>query len=162
MNDIVYKIWIGGSCDYGHKEHAGGGAYIIECDKNIIDKFTIAKFNTTEFRMMFKVMIHAMQKIAESEMQVTQIEFLTNVQYMQNFDRLPNTAEESRTGKSKNTANADLIAECIALKQQLQTLPSPINVTVKIVPFHKHPEQAEVHQMASDAMRELRKNSSRV
>lgn len=149
-------IWIGGSCDYGHRERAGGGAYIAECGGEVIDKYTTAEFNTTEFRMMLTVMIHAMQKIADSETQVKQIEFLTNVQYLQNFDRMPNVSDAA---KSKATANADLIAQCIELKNSLANRPSPINVSVKIVPFHKHPEQAEVHQMASDAMRKLRKQN---
>ena len=49
----IYYIWVGGSCDYGHKERAGGGAYIAELNGNIVDKFTTAEFNTTEFKMIF-------------------------------------------------------------------------------------------------------------
>lgn len=30
LEDTIYHIWIGGSCDYGHKERAGGAAVIIE------------------------------------------------------------------------------------------------------------------------------------
>ena len=26
----TYFVWIGGSCDYGHKERAGGAAVVIE------------------------------------------------------------------------------------------------------------------------------------
>ena len=26
----TYYVWIGGSCDYGHKERAGGAAVVIE------------------------------------------------------------------------------------------------------------------------------------
>lgn len=69
----IYYIWVGGSCDYAHKERAGGGAYIAELNGLIIDKFTIAEFETTEFRMMLKAMIHAMEKIAESFTSSTQI-----------------------------------------------------------------------------------------
>lgn len=34
MNQVsgTYYIWIGGSCDYGHKERAGAAAAIIELD----------------------------------------------------------------------------------------------------------------------------------
>ena len=28
----TYYVWIGGSCDYGHKERAGGAAVVIEHD----------------------------------------------------------------------------------------------------------------------------------
>ena len=26
----IYYVWIGGSCDYGHKERTGGAAVVIE------------------------------------------------------------------------------------------------------------------------------------
>ena len=26
----IYYVWIGGSCDYGHKERAGSAAVVIE------------------------------------------------------------------------------------------------------------------------------------
>lgn len=145
-----YYIWVGGSCDYAHKERAGGGAYIVEFNGKITDKFTTAEFNTTEFRMMLKVMIHAIEKIANEETNVKQIEFLSNVQYLQNYDKKPDASNET------NTANTDLIETCIALKSKLQNRPSPINVSIRIVPYHKFLQQAEVHQMASNAMRELR------
>lgn len=151
----IYYIWVGGSCDYAHKERAGGGAYIAELNGLIIDKFTIAEFETTEFRMMLKAMIHAMEKIAESFTSSTQIEFLSNVQYLQNFDKIPATSGDS------NTANKDLIEKCIALKNKLQSNPTPIQVTIRILPYHKFSQQAEVHQMASDATRELRQSNER-
>ena len=31
----TYYVWIGGSCDYGHKERAGGAAVVIEHNGNI-------------------------------------------------------------------------------------------------------------------------------
>ena len=32
----TYYVWIGDSCDYGHKERAGGAAVVIEHNGNII------------------------------------------------------------------------------------------------------------------------------
>ena len=43
----TYYVWIGGSCDYGHKERAGGAAVIIEQDRKIISKEVIADLHTT-------------------------------------------------------------------------------------------------------------------
>ena len=31
----TYYVWIGGSCDYGHKERAGGAAVVIAHNGNI-------------------------------------------------------------------------------------------------------------------------------
>ena len=33
----TYYIWVGGSCDYGHKERAGGAAVVIEKDGKVSD-----------------------------------------------------------------------------------------------------------------------------
>ena len=30
QDTFTYYVWIGGSCDYGHKERAGGAAVVIE------------------------------------------------------------------------------------------------------------------------------------
>ena len=30
QDSTTYYVWIGGSCDYGHKERAGGAAVVIE------------------------------------------------------------------------------------------------------------------------------------
>ena len=38
----TYFVWIGGSCDYGHKERAGGAAVVIEQNGKIISKDVIA------------------------------------------------------------------------------------------------------------------------
>lgn len=120
--DFLY-IWVGGSCDYGHQERAGGGAYIVQTfvmdsknstDGKTIDTYTCAEFNTTEFKMIFAAMNHAMEKFAGQR-----IIFLSNVQYIMNFE-----------------------------KQDL--------VDLKILPYHKFPQQQQVHEMASKAMRELR------
>ena len=48
----TYYVWIGGSCDYGHKERAGGAAVVIENNGNIISRDLISDLHTTEFRMM--------------------------------------------------------------------------------------------------------------
>lgn len=135
--DILY-IWVGGSCDYGHKERAGGGAYIAEIFESprsssnnsrgssheqsgkIIDTYTTADFNTKEFQMIFRVMDHALEKLTSLiGTDVESIIFLSNVQYIQNY-------------------------------------PKPENVEIKILPYHKFPRQKEVHDMASEAMRKLR------
>ena len=34
----TYYVWIGGSCDYGHKERAGGAAVVIKHNGNIISR----------------------------------------------------------------------------------------------------------------------------
>ena len=34
----TYYVWIGGSCDYGHKARAGGAAVVIEHNGNIISR----------------------------------------------------------------------------------------------------------------------------
>ncbi len=144
--DSLY-IWVGGSCDYSHKERAGGGAYIAEIFEaprvfssnesrksspnekrdsshaqsgKVIDTYTTADFNTKEFQMIFRVMDHALEKFTSHiGTKVGSIVFLTNVQYIQNY-------------------------------------PKPENVEIKILPYHKFPRQKEVHDMASDAMRKLR------
>ena len=58
----TYYVWIGGSCDYGHKERAGGVAVIIEHNGNIISRDVISDLHTTEFRMMLTIMVKVMQK----------------------------------------------------------------------------------------------------
>ena len=52
----TYYVWIGGSCDYGHKERAGGAAVVIEHNGNIISCDVISDLHTTEFRMMLTLM----------------------------------------------------------------------------------------------------------
>ena len=56
QNLATYHVWIGGSCDYGHKERAGG-AVVIEQNGRIIGKDVIADLHTTEFRMMLTLMV---------------------------------------------------------------------------------------------------------
>lgn len=117
QNATTYYVWIGGSCDYGHKERAGGAAVIIEQNSKIISKNVIADLHTTEFRMMLTLMIKVMNELPEG----SDIIFLTNAAYIQNFDKEP-------TSKS---ANPDLIKQCIESKQKHNS------VSVKIVPYHK-------------------------
>lgn len=73
--DILY-IWVGGSCDYGHKERAGGGAYIAEsfdtetkdgAGATTVDTYICADFNTKEFQMIYRAMDHALEKFGVSE-----------------------------------------------------------------------------------------------
>ncbi len=132
----TYYVWVGGSCDYAHKERVGGGAYIMEKDGKVIDTYVIADLATTEFRMMLTVMLHAMAIVPEG----SNIVFLTNAAYIQNFDKEP----------TDSSANADLIRECIAAKRIHSS------AMVKIVPFHKYCQLPDTHDMAHMAMLKLR------
>ena len=112
----TYYVWIGGSCDYGHKERAGGAAVVIEHNGNIISRNVISDLHTTEFRMMLTLMVKVMQEIPEG----SDIFFLTNAAYIQNFDKTP-------TAKS---ANPDLIIQCIEVKKrQTQSESKSCNTT---------------------------------
>lgn len=132
-----YNVWIGGSCDYGHKERAGGAAAVIEHEGEEARREAISDLHTTEFRMMLTLMARVMRNLPEG----SSILFLTNAAYIQNFDREP-------TAKSKN---ADLIRQCIELKGRHE------QAGVKIVKYHKCPLLIETHQMATEAMEEARR-----
>ena len=132
----TYYVWIGGSCDYGHKERAGGAAVIIEQDRKIISKEVIADLHTTEFRMMLTLMVKVMTELPEE----SAILFLTTAAYIENFDKAP-------TPKS---ANPDLIAQCIESKQRHDS------VSVKIVQYHKSPLLIETHDTSTETMKKLR------
>ena len=133
----TYYVWIGGSCDYGHKERAGGAAVVIEQNGKIISKDVIADLHTTEFRMMLTLMVKVMNELPEG----SDILFLTNAAYIQNFNKEP----------TQKSANPDLIAQCIESKQRHN------NVSVKIVQYHKSPLLIETHDTSSEAMKKLRK-----
>lgn len=131
-----YKIWIGGSCDYGHKERAGAAACIIECDGKTIRKDVVSDLYTTEFRMMLTLMAKTMAELPED----SELVFLTNAAYIQNFATPP-------TSKS---ANPDLILQCIEEKKKHHS------VNVKIVPYHKSPLLIETHERSTKTMKMLR------
>ena len=131
----TYYVWIGGSCDYGHKERAGGAAVVIEHNGKII-KDVITDLHTTEFRMMLTLMVKVMNELPEG----SDILFQTNAAYIQNFDKEP-------TAKS---ANPDLIKQCIESKQRHNS------VSVKIVQYHKSPLLIETHDTSTEAMKKLR------
>ena len=133
----IYYVWIGGSCDYGHKERAGSAAVVIEKNGKIIRKDVIANLHTTEFRMMLTLMVKVMNELPDS----SDVLFLTNAAYIQNFNKTP-------TAKS---ANPDLITQCIKAKMQHNS------VSVKIVQYHKSPLLIETHDMATEAMAKTRK-----
>lgn len=120
-----FKIWIGGSCDYGNKERAGAAAAVNELDGKVIDRKQIADLHTTEFRMMLTLMVQLMNELLEC----SDIIFLTNAVYIQNFDREPGPQSE----------NPDLIRQCIESKKKHSS------VSVKIVPYHKSPLLIETH-----------------
>ena len=162
QDETTYCVWIGGSCDYGHKERAGGAAVVIELmeqreqsqrdlnsaesrqkktksqhDGSIFSRDVISDLHTTEFRMMLTLMVKVMNELPDG----SDILFLTNAAYIQNFDRTP-------TAKS---ANPDLISQCIEAKTRHSS------VSVKIVPYHKSPLLIETHDMATEAMARTRK-----
>lgn len=137
----THYVWLGGSCDYGHKERAGGAAVIIQQNNNITHRDVISDLHTTEFRMMLTLMIKVMQELPEA----SDILFLTNAAYIQNFDKTP-------TPKS---ANSDLIQQCIVEKKKHNS------VAVKIIQYHKSPLLIETHDMATDAMNETRREFHR-
>ena len=132
----TYYVWIGGSCDYGHKERAGGAAVVIEHNGKIISKDVIADLHTTEFRMMLTLMVKVMNELPKG----LDILFLTNAAYIQNFDKEP----------TQKSANPDLIALCIESKQRHNS------VSVKIVQYHKSPLLIETHDTSTEAMKRLR------
>ena len=136
MDADTYYVWVGGSCDYAHKERTGGGAYIMEKDDKVIDTYVTADTGTTEFRMMLTVMLHAMATVPQG----STIVFLTNVSYIQNFDKEP----------TDSSANADLIRECIAAKRRHNS------AVVRIIPYHKYHQLPDTHDMAHEAMLKLR------
>ena len=132
----TYNIWIGGSCDYGHKERAGAAAAVIELDGCIVDRKEIADLHTTEFRMMLTLISQLMDELPEG----SDITFLTNAAYLQNFDREP----------GPKSANPDLIRLCIESKKR------HTSVSVKIVPYHKYPLLIETHDVSTEAMKQIR------
>lgn len=133
----TFYVWIGGSCDYGHKERAGAGAAIIQKDGKAIDSIELAEFGTTEFRMMLKAMSIAMKRIPE----MAQIVFLTNVSYLTNFDKTP----------TETSSNQDLIMECIKEKERHKS------VLVKVIPYHKFPILKDIHDTTHRSMDSLRR-----
>ena len=135
MTAGTYYVWVGGSCDYAHDERAGGGAYIMEMDNEVVDTYVVSDFNTTEFRMMLTVMLHAMENVPQGSAMV----FITNAAYIQNYDNL-----------KEGAANTDLISRCRDTKQHLSS------VSVKIVGYRKYHQLPDTHEMAHQAMISLR------
>ena len=105
----------------------------MEKDGKQVETYVVSDTNTTEFRMILTVMIHAMKTLPED----SDIVFLTNVSYILNFDIAP----------TEKAANADLIHECIATKQRHH------EIKVKIVSYHKYAQLSQTHEMAHEAMR---------
>ena len=146
QNSTTYYVWIGGSCDYGHKERAGGAAVVIEHNGSIISRDVISNLHTTEFRMMLTLMVKVMHELEAG----SDILFLTNAAYIQNFDKTPTSISAESRGR-KARANQDLILQCIEEKKRHNS------VGVKIVQYHKSPLLMETHDMATEAMAKTRK-----
>ena len=125
QDTYTYYGWIG-----------GGAAVVIEHNGNIISRDVISDLHTTEFRMMLTLMVKVLHELEAG----SDILFLTNAAYIQNFDKTP-------TAKS---ANPDLILQCIEEKKRHNS------VGVKIVQYHKSPLLMETH-MATEAMSKTRK-----
>ena len=109
---------------------------MIKHNGNIISRDVISDLHTTEFRMMLTLMVKVMQEMPDG----SDILFLTNAAYIQNFDKTP-------TAKS---ANPDLISRCIEAKTRHNS------VSVKIIPYHKSPLLIETHDTSTEAMNKLR------
>lgn len=86
------------------------------------------------------MMLSAMLKVMNELPAGSDIVFLTNASYVQNFDREP----------GPKTSNADLISECISAKARHGS------VSVRIVPYHKSQLLIRTHEISSDAMKTLR------
>lgn len=137
----TYYIWIGGSCDYGHKERAGGAAVIIEHGGHEFHRESIGSLHTTEFRMMLTLMARIMNQLPPS----STLLFITNAAYLQNFDRPP----------TPRSANPDLINQCIDEKARHNS------VAIRIVPYHRNPLLIATHDMATEAMAQERRKAAR-
>lgn len=137
QDSTTYYAWIGGSCDYAHKERAGGAAVVVEQNGKIVHRDVISDLHTTEFRMMLTLMAKTMQELPEA----SDLLFLTNVAYLQNFDKAP----------TEKSANPQQILQCIEEKGRHHS------VGVQIVPYHKSPLLLETHNMAKETMTETRK-----
>lgn len=135
MKPDTYYIWCGGSCNYASKRRESAGAYIMEKDGKLVETYVVSDTDTTEFRMILTVMIHAMNTLPDG----SDIVFMTNVSYIQNFDVTP----------TEKTANADLILVCIKAKQRHH------EVKVKIVSYHKYPQLPETHRLAHEQMKKI-------
>lgn len=155
-------VIVAGDCGFGF-ERAGGAAVVIEHNGSIISRDVISDLHTTEFRMMLTLMVKVMQEIPES----SDIIFLTNAAYIQNFDKTPTSKSANRTSSEskdasslaisaesrgkKARANSDLIIQCIEEKKRHKS------VGVKIVHYHKSPLLIETHDRATEAMAKTRK-----
>lgn len=139
-NPNTYYVTVGASCDYGHRERASAAAWFIELGDHYVSEGVICDLHTTEFRMMLSAMLKVMNELPAG----SDIVFLTNASYVQNFDRVP----------GPKTANADLISQCIEHKKCHKS------VSVKIVPYHKSPLLVKTHDLSSEAMKELRNRVS--
>lgn len=136
----IYYVTVGASCDYGHKERASAAAWFVERGGRIISDGRISELHTTEFRIMLSAMLNVMIGLPSG----SDITFLTNASYVQNFDKEP----------SPKAANADLISQCIEQKKRHKS------VSVKIVPYHKSPLLVKTHELSSETMKELRNRVS--
>jgi len=111
---------------------------VIEKDGKMLGRDVIADFHTTEFRMILALMVKVMNELPDG----SDIVFLTNAAYIQNFDKSP-------TPKS---ANPDLIEQCIEAKLRHHS------VSISIVKYHKSPLLIEAHDLSTEAMKKLRKS----
>lgn len=81
---------------------------------------------------MLTLMVQLMNELPEG----SDIMFLTNAAYIQNFDRDPDP----------KSANPDLVLQCIEAKAK------HTSVSVKIVPYHKSPLIIETHDISTETI----------
>ncbi len=80
---------------------------MIEHNSNIISRDVISDLHTTEFSMMLTLMVKVMQEIPEG----SDILFLTNAAYIQNFDKTPTAQSDNRTSSESNNPRSLAISD---------------------------------------------------
>ena len=76
----TYYVWIGGSCDYGHKERAGGAAVVIEHNGSIISRDVIIDHNSVGVKI---VQYHKSPLLIETHDRATEVMAKTRKEFHQ-------------------------------------------------------------------------------
>ena len=86
----TYYVWIGGSCDYGHKERAGGAAVVIEHNGSIISRDVISDHNSVGVKI---VQYHKSPLLIETHDRATEAMAKTRKEFHQKNNRLSVSSE---------------------------------------------------------------------
>ena len=86
----TYYVWIGGSCDYGHKERAGGAAVVIEHNGSIISRDVISDHNSVAVKI---VQYHKSPLLIETHDRATEAMAKTRKEFHQKNNRLSVSSE---------------------------------------------------------------------